>query len=158
LRPEYHACTFPQGRVWELKVKSEIEKKKILLIEDDESTSTSLALLFELEGLEVISAQDGLDGFEKAANSRPSPDVILTDIDTPNMNGLEFIRLVKADTSIRHIPVIAMTAATRDVLAKAAALGAIATYQKPFDFEQLLETIRQLLPKTKDPNKCGSEE
>lgn len=126
-------------------MKSEFERHRILLVEDDESTLTSLTLLFELEGFEVIGAKDGLEGHAKATSPGPFPDVILTDIDTPNLNGLDFIRLIKADPLVHHIPVIVMTASNRDVLSTACALGAVACYQKPFDFEELLCNIRRIL-------------
>ncbi|HKP11276.1 MAG TPA: response regulator, partial [Blastocatellia bacterium] len=109
-------------------------KNKILLVEDDADTQAALAMLFEMEGFEVITASDGEEAYLRAVTE--SPDLIVTDINMPKVNGLDLIRLVRADGRIEGIPIVAMSAVEKQYLNRAMELGAIAVAQKPIEFDQ----------------------
>src|SRR5438105_15674575 len=118
-------------------------KNKILLVEDDADTQVALAMLFELEGFEVITAADGEEAYLRAVSERP--DLIVTDINMPNVNGLDLIRLVRADGRIDGIPIVAMSAVERQYLNRAMELGAIAVAQKPIEFDQFISLVARLV-------------
>ncbi|HAL48581.1 MAG: response regulator [SAR202 cluster bacterium] len=71
---------------------------KILIVEDQSSLRTLARLWLELEGYEVVLASDGVEGLRRFAES--APDLIVTDMDMPRMNGVEFSRSVRITSSI----------------------------------------------------------
>src|ERR1043165_2162851 len=118
-------------------------KNKILLVEDDADTQMALAILFEMEGFEVITASDGEEAYLRAVAE--SPDLIVTDINMPKVNGLDLIPLVRADGRIQGAPLIAMSAVEKQALNRAMELGAIAVAQKPIEFDHFLSMIARLV-------------
>src|SRR5215216_8148433 len=97
-------------------------KNKILLVEDDADTRFALAMLFELEGFEVINATDGEEAYLRAVIEHP--DLIVTDINMPKVNGLDLIKLVREDVRIGGVPIVAMSAVEKQQLNRAIELGA----------------------------------
>lgn len=118
-------------------------KNRILLVEDDADTQAALTMLFEFEGFDVITAADGEEAYLRAVSERP--DLIVTDINMPNINGLDLIRLVRADGRIDGIPIVAMSAVERQYLNRAMELGAIAVAQKPIEFDHFLSLIARIV-------------
>jgi CheY-like chemotaxis protein len=118
-------------------------KNKILLVEDDPDTRFALAMLFELEGFEVINAADGEEAFLRATTEQP--DLIVTDINMPKINGLDLIRLVREDGRIAGVPIVAMSAVEKQQLNTAIELGAVAACQKPIEFDQFLSLIAKIV-------------
>lgn len=118
-------------------------KNRILLVEDDTDTRYALSMLFELEGFEVIPAADGQEAYLLAASRQP--DLIVTDINMPRVNGLELIRLLKRDGQLAGVPVVAMSAVEKQQLNSAMELGAVATYQKPIEFDKFLSLIAKVV-------------
>lgn len=118
-------------------------KNRILLVEDDTDTRYALAMLFELEGFEVIPAVDGQEAYLLAASRQP--DLIVTDINMPRVNGLELIRLIKRDGELAGVPIVAMSAIEKQQLNRAMELGAVATYQKPIEFDKFLSLIAKVV-------------
>src|SRR5437764_12478769 len=118
-------------------------KNKILLVEDDADTQVALAMLFELEGCEGITATDGEEAYLRAVAE--SPDLIVTDINMPKSSGLDLIRLVRSDGRIEGIPIVAMSAVEKQYLNHAMELGAIAVAQKPIEFDHFLSLIASIV-------------
>src|SRR5438105_8415944 len=118
-------------------------KNKILLVEDDADTQVALAMLFELEGFEVITAADGEEAYLRAVTE--SPDLIVTDINMPKVNGLDLIRLVRSDGRIEGIPIVAMSAVEKQYLNRAMELGAIAVAQKPIEFDHFISLVARIV-------------
>jgi len=118
-------------------------KNRILLVEDDADTQAALTMLFEFEGFDVITAADGEEAYLRAVSERP--DLIVTDINMPNVNGLDLIRLVRADGRIDGIPIVAMSAVERQYLNRAMELGAIAVAQKPIEFDHFLSLVARIV-------------
>ncbi len=82
-------------------------KIAVLLVEDDSFLLGMYATKFELEGFEVLTAEDGEKGLKAAKEKRP--DIILLDILMPRMNGVEVLEELKKDDTTKGIPVILLT-------------------------------------------------
>jgi CheY-like chemotaxis protein len=122
---------------------------RILYVEDNDDNVYLLKMLFELlDGFEIIVAEDGELGCEKAAAEHP--DIILMDLDLPVVDGWEATRRLKADLVTRGIPIIALTAhAMSGSREKALAAGCDDFDTKPIDFDRLMQKIGQLLVSSK---------
>ncbi|MDP3731686.1 MAG: response regulator [Candidatus Omnitrophota bacterium] len=121
-----------------------MNKKKILLVEDEKDLIETVTLRLEATGYEVISAGDGLEGLEKA--KREKPDLIILDLMLPKMDGFKVCGLLKADTRYNKIPIIMFSARAQESDKKMGQeVFADAYITKPFEPELLLEKIRQLL-------------
>jgi CheY-like chemotaxis protein len=83
------------------------EGRLVLLVEDDQSGREMYATALELSGLRVVQAHNGLQAFEKAVALRP--DVIVTDLCIPGIDGLELARRLRSDERTHHIPIIGVT-------------------------------------------------
>lgn len=118
--------------------------KKILIVDDELDIIETLQFALEQEGYQCCTALDGADGLAKARTE--NPDLIFLDIMLPKMNGYKVARLLKLDERYRHIPIIMLTAKTRDAdRVKAIETGADEYITKPFDMNHLLELVRRYL-------------
>ena len=119
-------------------------KPKILLVEDNELNRDMLSRRLQRKGYCVVSAHDGEQGHLLALSE--SPDIILMDISLPVMDGWEVTRLLKANETTRHIPIIALTAhALVSDRTKAFEVGCDDYDTKPIEFGRLSEKIENLL-------------
>jgi two-component system, cell cycle response regulator DivK len=117
---------------------------KILLVEDNELNRDMLSRRLQRKGYCVVTAHDGEQGHLLAQSE--SPDIILMDISLPVMDGWEVTRLLKANESTRHIPIIVLTAhALVSDRTKAFEAGCNDYDTKPVDFGRLSEKIENLL-------------
>jgi len=123
-----------------------LNNSTILIVEDHDDARTAMAILLGRLGANVLQARNGLEGLEAVKNSRP--DLVITDLQMPRMNGFELLREIR---SLRPeaggtTPMIAMTALDTGLeRARLLNLGFQACVQKPFTVETLVETIRSLL-------------
>ena len=118
--------------------------QKILLVEDNEMNRDMLSRRLQRRGYTVVNAEDGEKGLLLARSE--APDLILMDISLPAMDGWEVTRLLKANQSTRHIPIIALTAhAMVSDREKAIDAGCDDYDTKPVDFGRLSEKIENLL-------------
>jgi CheY-like chemotaxis protein len=119
--------------------------KRIVYVEDNEDNVFMLQTRLELEGdFELLVAVNGNDGLEMVGNERP--DVVLMDLNLPDISGWEVTRRLKADPATAAIPVIALTAhAMSGDREKALAAGCDEFDTKPIDFDRLLRKIDALL-------------
>jgi two-component system cell cycle response regulator DivK len=116
----------------------------ILVVEDQEDNRRILRDLLTSAGYELIEAVTGTEGVRLAHSRRP--DLILMDIQLPELDGHEATRRIKADPNLRAIPIVVVTSyALSGDEAKALAAGADAYVTKPFSPRQLLAKVRQLL-------------
>ncbi|MEW5895970.1 MAG: response regulator [Candidatus Omnitrophota bacterium] len=114
----------------------------ILIVDDEISAVDLLGLILEQAGYEVLTAGNGQTGFEIARTKRP--DIIITDVLMPVMDGYAFYKELKADPATKNIPVIILTA--RGAMESAFdAIGADCFFEKPPDPKALLERIRRYL-------------
>ena len=120
-------------------------QQTVLVVDDNEDNRRILRDLLRSAGYEVIEATTG-EGGVAAAKARP-PDLILMDIQLPGIDGYEATRRIKADGTLRHIPLIVVTSyALSGDDAKAIAAGADAYVAKPFSPRAMLAKIRDYLP------------
>jgi two-component system cell cycle response regulator DivK len=118
----------------------------VLVIDDHEDNRRILRDLLHSAGYEVTEALTGEDGVAAAKARRP--DLILMDIQLPGIDGYEATRRIKADDSLRHIPLIVVTSyALSGDDAKALAAGADGYVAKPFSPRAMLAKIREYLPR-----------
>jgi two-component system, cell cycle response regulator DivK len=116
--------------------------KRILVVEDQEDNRQILRDLLTHAGYEVIEIDNGEEAFPAAVKHRP--DVILMDIQLPLLDGYEATKRIKADPTLRHIPIIVVTSyALSGDEAKARTAGCDAYVAKPFSPRALLDKIRQ---------------
>ena len=119
--------------------------RKLLYVEDNEDNLYMLQLWFDvLGGYEILSARDGVAGIAMAAAERP--DLILMDLNLPEIDGWEAARRLKADPATRDIPIIALSAhAMAGDREKALATGCDDFDTKPVEFDRLLAKVEQAL-------------
>lgn len=108
----------------------------ILVIEDDRCNRNLLEIILEMKGYQIITAEDGIEGL--AAFEQYAPDVIVTDIKMPRMDGLEFIRRVRgAGGPPAQTPIIVLTASSEDIIDQAQTAGATIVGRKPGDVRRV---------------------
>ena len=117
---------------------------KVLIIDDDPASVALARQWLKKDGHGIVTAADGEEGLAMAV--REEPDLILLDVHMPGMNGFQVCERLKADSRIRHIPVIFLSAAdeTREKV-KGLDLGAVDYVTKPFDRFELPARVRAAL-------------
>ncbi len=117
---------------------------RVLIVEDELSLARILSFSFQNEGYIVARAEDGVECMNKISTFRP--DVVLMDLMMPKLDGLETIRLLRANEAHRDLIIIAVTAKSRPV-DRVAALEAGADFfvKKPFQISALLERVGSML-------------
>lgn len=122
-----------------------VAMKSILVVEDSATTRAMImALLEEAGDFDIIEATTGFDALKKlpACNF----DLIVTDINMPDINGLELINFVKNDPRYKHIPLlIVSTEKSEEDKKRGIALGANAYITKPFKAKDLQDIVKDLL-------------
>jgi CheY-like chemotaxis protein len=117
---------------------------KILIVEDNEENRDALSRRLERRGYAIVTAPDGNAGIAMAISERP--DLILMDMNMPELDGWEATRQIKADEELRDVPVLALTAyALAGDKERAVAAGCVDYHTKPIDFPKLLGQIEGLL-------------
>ena len=118
--------------------------KRILIVEDQEDNRTILRDVLSTVGYELIEALNGKDGVRLAQSERP--DLILMDIQLPEMDGYEATQQIKSIAELKTIPIIAVTSyALSGDEAKARAAGCDGYIAKPYSPRELLAKIRKYL-------------
>lgn len=120
---------------------------KILVIEDNRDSRDILSKLLRMSGYDVVSASDGETGYSTAIDQEP--DLIITDINMPRMDGIEFVKRVRMDVALANTPVLVVTAFGSNVVREAIEAGADASAEKPFDFDKFLITVQGLISRRK---------
>jgi two-component system, chemotaxis family, chemotaxis protein CheY len=120
----------------------------VVMVVEDSPTMRQLICygLRRIEGMVVVEAADGLDGLAKLAEIKP--DVILTDLNMPNMDGFAFIEQVRARADMKHIPVIILTTQGALPDQKRAQELAVATFvTKPIRGNAVVDAVMKVLGK-----------
>jgi two-component system cell cycle response regulator DivK len=120
--------------------------QRILVVEDTPDNRQIMRDVLTSAGYDLIEAADGSEGLKLAGAHQP--DLILMDIQLPSMDGLETTRRLKADPSLKHIPVIAVTSyALSGDETKTREAGCDGYLAKPFSPRRLLDLVKSYLPK-----------
>lgn len=118
--------------------------KRIMTVDDSATIRQMVALTLRDAGYEVIEAVDGRDALERLA--RESVDMLITDLNMPNLDGVGLIRVVRQHQANRFIPIIMLTTESHDSKKQEGkAAGASGWIVKPFKPEQLLGVVRMVL-------------
>ena len=119
-------------------------KKTVLIVEDNELNMKLFHDLLEAQGYAIIQTKDGMEALSLARTHRP--DLILMDIQLPEVSGLEVTKWIKDDDDLRKIPVIAVTAfAMKGDEEKIREGGCEAYISKPISVTHFLETVKKFL-------------
>lgn len=120
--------------------------KNIMIVDDSATMLMSLRSSLEMSGFKVEAANDGVQAMNKLQGGY-KPDLIITDINMPNMGGLELIGKARALPGMRFVPILALTTESqqskRDEAKKNGATGWLV---KPVGASDLLKVIKQVLP------------
>jgi two-component system, cell cycle response regulator DivK len=125
-------------------------KATILIVEDNPDISQPIADAFRFAEFDTLQAYDAVQGLQLASERRP--DLILMDIQLPDLDGLSAAATLKSDPAVKHIPIVAMTA--YDVVgdqAKAISRHCVGHAQKPIRPRDLITLITAVLKLKSDP-------
>ncbi len=123
-------------------------KSKILIVEDEPAMVAGLRDNFEYEGYEVISAEDGVSGLDKALSD--NPDLVVLDVMMPRMSGLDVCKQLKAKRP--SVPIIMLTARGQEIdKVVGLELGADDYVTKPFSVRELMARVKAVLRRVASP-------
>ncbi len=126
-----------------------LAQRTVLIVEDNELNMKLFNDLLVAHGYRIIQTRNGFDAMELARTHRP--DLILMDIQLPEISGLEVTRWLKDDDDLRHIPIIAVTAfAMKGDEERIRSGGCEAYISKPISVMAFLETVRRFAGQTKN--------
>jgi len=121
------------------------QKDTILVVDDSINVRRFLSLTLEKAGYRVEQAKDGQDAFEKLTNGLPVR-AIICDIDMPRLDGYGLLARVKSAPALKHLPMAMLTSRSGDKHRQLAMdLGATVYFSKPYNEQELLKTLKQLL-------------
>jgi DNA-binding response OmpR family regulator len=122
----------------------------VLMVEDHDDTACLVRFILERNGYAVRHAPDGGNAKRLTETTEP-PDLVLLDISLPSLSGLEILRAIRTTPEWQWIPVIILSADTREeTMAEATTLGATEYLKKPFSQERLLKAVELFLPRPTD--------
>jgi two-component system, chemotaxis family, chemotaxis protein CheY len=117
--------------------------KKILFVDDSASMRQVVGIAMKNAGYEVVTGNDGQDGVSKLGERYSA---IITDLNMPNMNGIEFIKAIKENATNKFTPIIMLTTeSSAEMKKQGQAAGAKVWMVKPFKPDQLLMVLKKLL-------------
>ena len=117
--------------------------KKILVVDDESALREAISQLLKEKGYGVATASNGKEGLKEFARFRP--DLVLTDISMPDMEGIEFLRILRKQKSDLPIIVMSGNIIGAKFLKSASLFGATTTLKKPFSNRDLIDIIEASL-------------
>lgn len=129
------ADVFKQDSMW--------RTPEILLVEDDKDIRSVFEQILHLEGYNVRTAANGMDAFELLSNN-DLPDLIITDLMMPEMNGFELIRAIGESERIRVVP-IAVYSCSKMIKDHPDLKGCVAFFSKPFEIDVIYDVINKIV-------------
>jgi DNA-binding response OmpR family regulator len=117
-------------------------RRRVLVIEDDEYSRDAVVYLLKSEGYEIQAVGSGKSGVSGARTFHP--DVILLDLGLPDVDGTQVIKHIRRDEELKKTPIIVMTGQNIEEARYAVSLGANDFLLKPIEFDRLLNTIPSL--------------
>lgn len=121
----------------------------VMIVDDSKTVRMSMEYLLKNNGYQVLSAEDGADGLKKlgeriSAGSKPA--LIITDINMPNMGGLEFTKKAKANPASKFIPIVILTTESQESMKmEGKQAGAAGWIVKPYQPEQLIAVVKKFV-------------
>ena len=118
--------------------------KRILIVDDAITMRQLVAATLKSAGYEVVDARDGVDALKKLETGRFN--LIVSDVNMPNMDGMELIKTLKSDPKYKFIPIVVLTKEdSPEMKRKGQAAGAKAWVVKPFKPNTILEVIKKIM-------------
>jgi PAS domain S-box-containing protein len=125
------------------------EDNSVLIVNDEPDQLRLMHTLLNKAGYSVLTADDGREGLALAKRERP--DLVISDVSMPHMNGLEFCRHLRADTELKTVPILLVSALQKDTETVVAGLraGADDYLEIPFDSTRLIAKVSRLLERSR---------
>ena len=125
------------------------EDNSVLIVNDEPDQLTLMESLLRKAGYSVLTAEDGVEGLALAKRDRP--DLVISDVSMPRMNGLEFCREMRADSELKAVPILLVSALQKDTESAVAGLraGADDYLEVPFDSARLVAKVSRLLERSR---------
>jgi two-component system chemotaxis response regulator CheY len=118
--------------------------KKVLVVDDSAAIRQSITYVLQQGGYEVLEAKDGMDGLS-ALQSMDATDLIITDVNMPNLDGISFIRKVRENAKYKFTPIIVLTTESQGTkMNEGKEAGATGWIVKPFSAEKLLGVVKKV--------------
>lgn len=118
--------------------------KKILIIDDSAAIRQSISFILQQEGYETIEAQDGMEGLT-VASGLSGVDLIITDVNMPNLDGIGFIKKVRELPAYKFTPILVLTTESQgSKMNEGKEAGATGWIVKPFNADKLLGIVRKV--------------
>ncbi len=118
--------------------------KRIMTVDDAASVRQLVSFTLSKEGYEVVEACDGKDALQKLTGTQV--DMVVTDLNMPEMNGIELIKNLRAEAKYRFIPIIMLTTESQaGIKEEGKAAGATGWIVKPFQPAQLIGVVKKVL-------------
>ena len=126
-----------------------LEDNFILIVNDEPDQLTLMGSLLRKAGYSVLTAEDGIEGLSLAR--REQPDLVISDVSMPRMDGLEFCREIRADNELKTVPILLVSARQKDTESAVAGLkaGADDYLEIPFDSARLIAKVSRLLERSR---------
>jgi two-component system chemotaxis response regulator CheY len=119
--------------------------KRILVVDDSAAIRQSITYVLQQGGYEVIEAKDGQDGLDTLTTIEP-PDLIITDVNMPNLDGIGFIRRIREQIKFKFLPIVVLTTESQgDKMNEGKEAGATAWIVKPFNADKLLAVVKKVI-------------
>lgn len=118
--------------------------KKILIAEDSSSVRKFITFSIKLMGYEVVAAEDGMDALEQLPKNKI--DMLITDLNMPNIDGLRLIRTIRKEPEYKHLPIVILSSLSSDEDIKAGLdAGADSYLVKPFNTKRIQYEVTKYL-------------
>jgi CheY-like chemotaxis protein len=124
-----------------------MKRLRVLVVEDNDESRELYVLVLTRAGFEVKEAVGGEEALQMLDYC--DPDLLITDIRTPSMSGVDLIRRIRSEDRWANLPIIAISAYSHDQLAHAALQGATRVLRKPFEPNRLLSAVFELTRKAR---------
>ena len=116
----------------------------ILVVDDSSTVRKFVSVSLSMQGFRVVTAEDGMDALEKLPKEHI--DLIITDLNMPNMDGMELIRTLRSNTTTKDMPIIILTSLKEDSLkSESNTMGVYSFLNKPFSLEKVQYEVAKYL-------------
>jgi two-component system chemotaxis response regulator CheY len=118
--------------------------KRILIVDDSSAIRKSVNFILDQAGYAVTAAEDGLDALSKLEGA--GFDLIVTDVNMPNLDGIELTKKVREQAAYKYTPIVVLTTESQgSKMEEGKAAGATGWIVKPFDADKLLAVVKRLV-------------
>ena len=118
--------------------------KTILVVDDSVVVRQVVSLTLRSAGFSIVDAVNGADALKRLQSTQV--EMIITDLNMPEMDGITFIREVRSRDDVRHLPIVMLTTVSQEGRKQEGRMaGATAWVYKPFSARQLLDTVRKFI-------------